>query len=217
MDENRKHTENFPMNTETPITDLLVELESYNESHLSASSSLKTSIWNLYKARRQRRRNAMTLASAFSAFDIREELRAQITLRCNVNDEEPFLENEGKVSGSGDMFCLQNYHEFATKEDVSGRSKVEKNGIRRRKKKGKDDENEKSLWTKDDNFYEDEEKLVATDPLDLFGGGLAPGDLKIAQKYARESLRSYITAANQAAAVLKITNQLAQLSIEKDA
>lgn len=207
------------MTDETPTTDLLTALESYNESHLSASSSFKSSVWNLYKARRQKGRNAMTIASAYSAFDIREELRAQATLTCSLNKDEPLLGDEDLVNiRHGDVFALQIYDSKSKEDRIAAPKNVnDEIGIRHRKK-GSDDKNQSkigSLWKEENCYVEEETKLLKTDPLNFFGGGLAPRELKLAQKHAKESLNAYIAAASQAAAVLTITNRLAQSTIAK--
>ena len=91
-------------------------------------------------------------------------------------------------------------------------------GIRHRKK-GSDDKNQKktnNLWMEENYYLEEEMKLLKTDPLDLFGGGMAPRELKLAQKLAKESLSSYIATASQAAAVLKLTNRVTQSLMDKE-
>ncbi len=204
----------------TPVTDILVAIESYNESHLIASSNLKSSVWDLYKARRQRGRNAITLASAFSASDIREELRAQTTLTYKIDVNEPELINESNVKEeSTDKFRLN-----VRKDCVQGEKIISENATQnkigmRQRRKGDIDCNkgsENNSWTEESYYQEQESKLLKTDPLELFGGGLAPRELKSAQKHAKESLIHYIAAANRAAEILEMTNQLSQLHAGSD-
>ena len=201
----------------TPVTDILVALESYNESHLSASSSLKSSVWNLYKARRQRERNAITLASAFSASDIREELRAQTRVTYKIDVNEPELINENHVQK--EKFHLSIRTDCIKGEQMISDSAVHNNVGMRQRRKGDNDCNkgcENNSWTEESYYQEQESKLLNTDPLELFGGGLAPRELKLAQKHAKESLKHYISAANRAAEILQMTNQLSRLHVESD-
>jgi hypothetical protein len=234
-------------NNKTPITDLIVLLNEYNDSHISASSSFKSAIWDLNKARRQRGRNMMSMALAFSALDVREELRAQSVLDVDVDadvdvstgndvdvdvDVEPSLEDE-----DGDTFTLRynvnggeektttitNTSTSATTTTSIGI--VGDDGIRQRKKgslatnnkegnNNNNNSNKNNKWTEESVSYIDkeEEKLINTDPLDLFGGGLTPIDLKRASKHAKESLASYIEAANQVSKIMKLVNSIEDAS-----
>ena len=87
-------------------------------------------------------------------------------------------------------------------------------GLRQRRKntnssvsKVEDKTDSKSPWTTttteqegDDprtaEFLSEEDKLLAIDPISLFGGILIPNELKIAQARAKQALDSYIKAAN---------------------
>mmetsp|Transcript_25343 Transcript_25343/g.37897 ORF Transcript_25343/g.37897 Transcript_25343/m.37897 type:complete len:207 (+) Transcript_25343:65-685(+) len=198
------------MISNTPAIDMIIALESYNDSHISASSSLKAAVWDINKARRQRGRHIMTVGHAFSALDVREELRAQVGVNCDA--EEPTLCDEsegGKSATISDIFKLC-HHSIST-EDKGGDSTITQNptyGVRHRKKGSPSSNGEKNenKWSEEAVVDKEEEMLRNTDPLDLFGGGLVPRDLKNAQKHARESLASYIAAANKVAEIMQIIN-----------
>jgi hypothetical protein len=51
---------------------------------------------------------------------------------------------------------------------------------------------------------DEDEKIMRTDPIKLFGGYFTARELKVAQLHAKESLNSYIQAANQAAQLLEL-------------
>jgi hypothetical protein len=88
-------------------------------------------------------------------------------------------------------------------------------GLRNRKKtssqqtpvvaQAKDDKDDaKTKWTEEEPVTEplDEEgRLLAADPLLLFGGGLPPRELMVAQSQAKEALAMYVEAANLVAAI----------------
>ena len=198
----------------TPITDLIVHLDSYMQSHISASSSLKSAIWDLNKARRQRGRNAMTVVKAYSALDVREELRAQSLVECMKG--EPLLQDEDDESKKtlvdiGDLFVLRCVgHSKGDKSIVTTKDTIETDGIRQRKIVEKSNINNdvkgsnKSEWSEEIHIDEKEEQLLHMDPLELFGGGLVPRDLKLAQKHAKECLASYVAAANEVAAITRL-------------
>lgn len=202
------------MNINTPTIDIITALESYNDSHISASSSLKSAVWDINKARRQRGRHVMTVGHAFSALDVREELRAQVGVDCDV---EPSLRDEsedGKRKAKSNMFNLRRH--CTSKEDEWSGSTITQDpvdGVRHRKKGTSTQKGEKhdNKWSEEPIVDKEEETLQNTDPLDLFGGGLVPRDLKNAQKHAKESLASYIAAANKVAEIIQLIN-----SIKKD-
>jgi hypothetical protein len=209
------------MANETPTIDILVNLESYSQSHISASSSLKTAIWDLNKARRQRRRNMMGYGHAFSALDVREELRAQTKVEC-LNEEPSLVDDdsdENVVNDHGDSFILCTVDVTNTTKDNVKESNDDNDGMRHRKsERSKPNTDQKqSKWTEEIIIDEEEMKLRNTNPLDLFGGGLTPRDLKLAQKHAKESLASYITAANDVAKILKAMQGLkANIDVSDD-
>lgn len=108
-------------------------------------------------------------------------------------------------------------------------------GLRQRKKnvppsgqntRDKEDSNrEKSKWTEEIPSETnkltpeelEEEKLRTANPLDLFGG-LPPPSLRAAQVQAREALVKYVEAANVAAEIIRLTNEveLRQRQLQKD-
>ena len=196
------------MTTDTPAIDLIVHLESYTESHISASSSLKSAVWDLNKARRQRGRNLMTIGTAFSALDIREELRAQTYVE--YLREEPPLEDEDGLRkyscGTQGSYVLRSYIQLKENDLSADVKNNQSEGIRQRrsKKEVKPQSSTAGKWSEENFKDEEEEKLRSTNPLDLFGGGLVPRDLKLAQKHAKESLASYIAAANEVAAIMRL-------------
>ena len=210
------------MTSTSPITDLITHLESYNDSHISGSSSLKSAIWDLNKARRQRGSHIMNIApTGFSALDIREELRAQTKLICDVN--EPALEDDDDCVApivKSNTFTVR-YHGTSTKEGEGIETQTKSNpkdGMRQRKKGSstKEDENE-NKWVEETYLDKEEEKLLNNDPIHWFGGGNR--NLKLAQKHAKESLLSYIAAANKVAEIMQVVNILAETTdkqIDKD-
>jgi hypothetical protein len=54
---------------------------------------------------------------------------------------------------------------------------------------------------------EEDEKIMRTDPIKLFGGYFTARELKVAQLNAKQSLNSYIQAANQAAKLLELLRE----------
>jgi len=109
------------------------------------------------------------------------------------------------------------------------KSKVtnESTGIRNRKKKNQKeaateeepttstsrDTSPSSSWTivqKEDldSDAEEDEKLLRTDPIKLFGGhNFTARELKVAQRNAEQSLNTYIQAANEAAKILSLLKE----------
>jgi len=160
----------------------------------------------------------MTFGKPYSALDIREELRAQTVLECSTVERgcEPELKEEvqedldAKVPQLrvGDKFSLH-FHGIPV-EGQDKRSNDKFDGIRQRNTLTSVEIEENIATLSLNDLNAEEEKLRNTDPLELLTGGLVPKDLKSAQKNARESLRSYIAAANKAAEILKITSLLAE-------
>jgi hypothetical protein len=88
-------------------------------------------------------------------------------------------------------------------------------GLRNRKKassqqtpvvgQAADESDANTKWTVEeqeaDEVLDEEARLTAADPLLLFGGGLPPRELLVAQKEAKEALAKYVEAANLIAAI----------------
>eukprot|EP00536_Pseudo-nitzschia_multiseries_P008747 jgi/Psemu1/305961/fgenesh1_kg.228_\ len=85
--------------------------------------------------------------------------------------------------------------------------------IRPRKKSEAGSPSSPSSWTmvrEEDLNGDDEdedEKLLQTDPLKLFGGYFTARELKVAQSNARQALDGYIQAANEAAKLLALLHE----------
>ena len=89
----------------TPSIELLTLLQQYESLHTSADAELKSSIWNITKARRGRSYQVGGGGTGgfggveYSADDVREELRAQAVLECKKGEgDEPNLVGEGDSS-----------------------------------------------------------------------------------------------------------------------
>lgn len=188
--------------TALPHVTALCLLEAYNNAHQKGNVDLKSSMWKLNKARRQRGNGA-----SISAIDVREDLRARAVLR----ESTPSLTVEGETNEALDE---EDYFELvdAVEEIAEIRGQKENNapttnagteqaGLRRRNKAGEEDKKE---WTQENNPDEDD-RLRNANPVDLFGA-FPPRDLIAAQKEAKKSLAAYIEAANLAKAILQITN-----------
>jgi hypothetical protein len=196
-------------------TDLICLLDSYDALHTKASSDLKISTWNLNKARRHKGGNFLSLNNSFTALNVREELRASARLQCKDGpgiDEEEKGHNKLQYATRGsvdeDWIFLRlddQQKEKSVEENVSTDEGMLSAGLRRRKGATGSEPTEESNWSVE--TYEDvaEERLRQANPIDLFGA-FPPTDLKVAQKNARDSLASYIKAANIAAEILHITS-----------
>ncbi len=155
----------------------------------------------------------MTVGHAFSALDVREELRAQVGVECDV---EPSLCDEFEDASPKSIRNKFNLRRrcISTDDKVSDNTNIiaqnSASGVRHRKKGSSDEKEEKNnnKWSEELVVDKEEETLRNTDPLDLFGGGLVPRDLKNAQKHAKESLASYIAAANKVAEIMQLINQI---------
>ena len=79
-------------------------------------------------------------------------------------------------------------------------------GLRQRRNKSSPSGNDSS-WTIIEHPPADGELLpkeLNCDPIELFGGGLSPKELREAQKNARKALEVYVELANDAAAILSL-------------
>ena len=204
---------------DTPLVDLVSLVDAYSSSHSTGSSSLKSCIWNISKARRQKGGFHMGDVNVYSAIDVREELCARARLQCN-GGEEPMLMEEAGENKEFEYCELEGEDSFVMyldgipkKEDVIPANdfseKRDLEGLRNRKKGSGSStaQRRKKEWSEELLDDEDEKKLRNADPLELFGG-LTPVPLKVAQTKARESLTAYVEAANLAAEILRITNLL---------
>ncbi|KAL7538763.1 hypothetical protein ACHAXR_010340 [Thalassiosira sp. AJA248-18] len=94
--------------TAAPTIELLTLLHRYESLHSSANDHLKSSIWNITKARRGRAYQGSGGGAGgfggveYSADDVREELRAQALLEWKEGDgDEPTLLNEDSSDDCG--------------------------------------------------------------------------------------------------------------------
>lgn len=194
-------------NTGLPHVTAVCLLQAYADVHDQGNADLKSAMWNLNKARRQRG-NGNTI----SALDVREELRARAVLR----EATPDLAVEGASAETSEN---QDYFELvdAVEEVAEIRGQAKENmpskksnaeggeGLRRRNTNKKEAEQDtKTEWTQEQNPDEDD-RLRNADPVDLFGA-FPPRDLMTAQKNAKKALAVYIEAANLARAILETTN-----------
>jgi len=178
-------------------------LQAYADAHEKGNADLKSAMWSLNKARRQRGNGAR-----ISAWDVREELRARVVLR----ESTPDLAVEGVSvttnSEEEDYFTLVDAVEEVAemrgeKENVckTNAAAADDGGGLRRRKTGQDIKKE---WTEEQSPDEDD-RLRSADPVDLFGA-FPPRDLIVSQKSAKKALAGYIEAANLARAILEATN-----------
>lgn len=188
----------------SPTVAILSLLDAYQESHQKGSASLKDTIWNLTKARQSKRVLLSTNNTVLAATDVREELRPRAVLM-----------RVKEVSGKQeeiDVPVLTVVDPLVQKEE-SSRSEQQQHepdlvpegptneGLRQRKN-ATPKESDQLKWTVEKNVDEgmqqltEEERLERMDPLSLFGGGLNPPSLRVAQLKARETLNAFIQAAN---------------------
>jgi hypothetical protein len=197
--------------------DVLILLDSYIQYNSKANANLKSAIWNINKARRQK--DALGVGQSYSASDVREEIRAHVRLDC---DEEPQLEveesmNEKEEERKNNVRTMETPFKLKYVEKIDKKQQLpetdeevlktihDNSGIRRRKGKESEEETSKSVWIQETCIDAEEEKLHNMDPIELFGA-LPPKDLKLAQKQAKEMLEAYVNAANKAVEILKILN-----------
>eukprot|EP00979_Chaetoceros_neogracilis_P017046 scaffold10175_cov268-Chaetoceros_neogracile.AAC.2 len=194
------------MPSKTSLVDVLSRLDQYSTSHTKASTSFKSTIWNICKARRQK--GGLGVGFSVSASDVREELRAHVILECDdehILVDEDTKEKELPRDIPNDLFVLS----FGIPKE-SGKSNdaiksLHETGLRKRKGK-KGDQSSPSKWTEQSHEDQLEDRLRKQDPIELFGA-LPPTELKLAQKNAKETLQSYIDAANSAVEILRIIGE----------
>uniref|UniRef100_A0A7S3V7H9 Vacuolar ATPase assembly protein VMA22 n=1 Tax=Chaetoceros debilis TaxID=122233 RepID=A0A7S3V7H9_9STRA len=192
------------MKSETPNLDVLTLLDDYISAHRDASSNLKSTIWNISKARRQK--GGLGVGFSYSALDIREELRADVKLQCR-KVSEPELVEESNHEKKPFVLDFRGVVVTNKDEDVveSQNIAICNTGLRRRK--GKDSEKgEDKKWSTDSLDEVEQHKSLNIDPIELFGA-FPPKELKLAQKKAKDAMKSYIEAANAAAVILKLIEE----------
>lgn len=180
---------------EPPSSDVipvLSLLDAYAQSHERASSDLKSSVWNLHKARRRDGAYHTNLLGAGSRFSadrtLREEILAHARLDAGKGDDEFALRRGAAPEGSTTTAT-------ATATDGTGL---------RRRRGGNEDETKSAVTTSTTTVVEEETPRTPapTNPIELFGV-LVPTDLRTAQSDAERALRFYVDAANFAAEIVR--------------
>jgi hypothetical protein len=177
-------------------------LDAYSSAHGDGNSSLKSSMWKLSKARRQRGNG-----TRISALDVREELRARAILK---ESTPGLVDAEGTTSINNeqeeDYFVLVDaVEELAEKRAQKENDVPTKSNAGLRHRNNKQDSKSTAEWTEEQPLNEDDLLKIA-DPVDLFGA-FPPRDLIASQKDAKKALAEYVEAANLARAILQVTNQ----------
>ena len=213
------------MATSAPTTELLCLLHQYEALRSEADDDLKSSLWNITKARRGRgyQGSAVGRNVEYTPEDVREEIRAQALLECSTIGHEPELFDEDVdtgASGADAGFVLhfdgmkgallrrqqqqQQQSGDRSKDDAHG-------GLRRRKGKGsacesdgKCTEGDKERIT-EEILDEEEERLRNSDHLSLFG--VPPPALRVAQTKSRGAVAYYVEVANLSRRMIEIMNK----------
>eukprot|EP00592_Proboscia_alata_P008022 CAMPEP_0194357310 /NCGR_PEP_ID=MMETSP0174-20130528/4808_1 /TAXON_ID=216777 /ORGANISM="Proboscia alata, Strain PI-D3" /LENGTH=228 /DNA_ID=CAMNT_0039127269 /DNA_START=13 /DNA_END=699 /DNA_ORIENTATION=+ len=211
------------------LIDILLLLEQYSESHRKANAELKSSFWNLTKARRQKGASHLGGSSVgLSASDVREELRARALLSIVKFDA---TDNDNSVKLKSEILEDKECHDTfdlhldgmdskilngdvapTQQNELCQDDKIDKEtGIRQRRNKDKsyDEDLKKGDWVTE-NYFDDadveDELLKNANPIDLFGA-MPPVPLKVAQANAKDALRNYVDAANLVSAMTQIMNR----------
>jgi hypothetical protein len=200
------------------VINLLSVLDAYFTCHTNGDQSIKSSVFNITKARRLQGGciDSDEMSAYYSACQVREELlRARAIVICNssvVEEDDKFT-----LSLDGELKNSKNHSSVLVEDDegvaIDRVLELEhQGGLRQRKKKSSSSEPQKdSEWTEvqeiQQNEFLEEEKLKNMDPISLFGG-FAPPALKEAQKNAKEALSAYVEAANLAAYILSALNSV---------
>ncbi|CAJ1953344.1 unnamed protein product [Cylindrotheca closterium] len=174
--------------------EVLKHLEVYSKVTEDANKSLKSSCWHLTKSRKRYQGGFLaSVDSSYSAGDLREEFSALSVLET----AEPALQEESdnveNIAGNAIAWRLVDVAEAKEREEAKTQRKND-TGLRQRNQKENQVQAKPSIQ-KDD--------LKSIDPLSLFGG-LAPQDLRQAQKNAKQALAKYIDAANEVAAIQQL-------------
>jgi len=188
------------MPSNTPLVDVLSLLDLYSTSHTKASSSLKSTIWNISKARRQK--GGLGVGFSISAFDVREELRAHATLECShepVLADEDSSEKECSGDSADDSFVL-NFGCIPKESEKSNAAIKSLNETGLRQRKGKEEKSSSTnTWTEETHEDEMEEKLRKQDPigkLQIYLQGVAPIKFRLLS-YICDILQSYLVRCHQ--------------------
>lgn len=202
-----------------PRLKALLLLDGYSRCQQGAQIHYKSALWNLNKARRQKARESLA-AGSITAEDIREELRARAVL---LEKTPSLLEDDTK----SDNTILDGNDQWTLVDAVKEMSAMKANlhapiaerapseaaqGLRNRKKANIADD-QKSFGLKEEIQPEEDDRLRTADPISFFGAFPAR-DLKEAQQESKAMLEAYIHAANLAAAIIDLTNQLEKKVIQ---
>eukprot|EP00531_Pseudo-nitzschia_arenysensis_P011354 CAMPEP_0116146684 /NCGR_PEP_ID=MMETSP0329-20121206/17301_1 /TAXON_ID=697910 /ORGANISM="Pseudo-nitzschia arenysensis, Strain B593" /LENGTH=213 /DNA_ID=CAMNT_0003642459 /DNA_START=39 /DNA_END=680 /DNA_ORIENTATION=+ len=198
-------------------------LQNYVDASETAHGELKSCLWQLTKSRRNVRSGILGVDSttAYTAELLREELRAQIRVVNDANDsielvdEDSTTPKDKKELQALPQWKLQNIvakldQEIPETDQSTDKKTTETTGMRNRKGGATSLEAcQSSSWTMiEEEDLQEEEKIIRTDPIKLFGGYFPALELKVAQKNARDSLTSYIKAANEAAKLLELLREV---------
>ena len=209
----------------------LGHLQNYAESSEKAHGELKSCLWQLTKSRRNVRSGIIGVDSktAYTAALLREDLRAQIRVIDDNGDDNGEIElvdedttvlppAKGKDRGSKAVPQWKIYNVLAEIEKATKKAASEESSSSESNEKKAAaatisdslDTSPTSSWTmvqESDLDSEEEEKIIRTDPLKLFGGYFTALELKVAQRNAQQSLNSYVQAANEAAKILELLRE----------
>ena len=209
--------------SDAPTTELLCLLHQYEALRSEADDNLKSTIWNITKARRGRgfQCSAVGRNVEYTPEDVREEIRAQALLECGTNGNEPELFDEDDPGASGaDVGFVLHFDGMKgallrqqQQLDSGDRSKDDAHvGLRRRKGKGEACEADGKCIDGDDKeritekiLEEEEERLRNSDPLSLFG--VPPPALRAAQAKSRAAVAYYVEVANLSRRMIEIMNK----------
>ena len=212
---------------------VLGHLQNYVDASEKAQGELKSCMWQLTKSRRNVRSGIIGVDSttAYTAELLREELRAQIRVveadgDIDLVSEDASLPKDRKDNKqAAPQWKLQNVlaemeqaaaaaaattTKSQDKSAPSGNQTANDAGIRHRKQAVASlDTNPSSSWTmvEEEDYIEEDEKILRSDPIKLFGGYFPALELKVAQRNAREALATYIQAANEAAKLLELLRE----------
>lgn len=199
------------------VINLLSVLDAYVTCHTNGDQSIKSSFFNITKARRLQGGciDSEEMSAYYSACHVREELlRARAIVACDPNVGEQ--DDTFTLSLDGGLKMSEN-HSSVLVDEGEGLAldnvldPEQQGGLRRRKKElsssSSSQPQKDSEWTTVQEIQQkecvEEEKLQNLDPVSLFGG-FAPPALKDAQKNAKEALSSYVEAANLAAYIISV-------------
>ena len=183
---------------------VLTLLDAYETAQHEAGCHWKASLWNLTKARHSISSGGLMSQtdSLLAAADVREELRPRAVL---VSPEPELVAEEENHDTSTEVpvFAVADPVGLNANEKTEKETAIPENkGGLRHRKNANSGADTKTEWTVEEYEEQDEEtRLCHTDPLELFGGGLNPKELKEAQRRAKLALDYYVQAANLKAAI----------------